>query len=109
MALGLCLEYLAFPLLLLSLRYFLTVVIGVITFYAETVDWERGVSGTTKCGSINDKNDCSIEAGNNTGFLGSIKREHDAHYWNIAVLCYNYLHAENISLQVRQFIEEKSL
>ncbi|SMN12437.1 hypothetical protein SPBRAN_887 [uncultured Candidatus Thioglobus sp.] len=44
------------------------------------VDWERGVSGTTKCGSINDKNDFAlkithfIEAGNNTG---SIKREHD--------------------------------
>lgn len=48
------------------------------------MDWEKGVSGIiSKSGVYSIKNDfamkilCFIEAGNNTGFLASVKREHD--------------------------------
>ena len=46
-------------------------------------DWSAGVSGVTKGGQRDTKNDFAIkivafvEAGNSTGYLASVKREHD--------------------------------
>lgn len=47
-------------------------------------DWEKGTSGVRKGGNDDIKNDfaikilCFVEAGQSTGYLASVKREHDA-------------------------------
>lgn len=46
-------------------------------------DWEKGISGVTKGGNADIKNDfaikilCFVEAGSSTGYLANVKREHD--------------------------------